>query len=667
MDTSAYDKNLPCLNPHCKSHGKPHPNCRCYGLAKGGEVSHFCQSGNSHNLECEYYLAEGGEAIDPSKVVLDGNEPIDPSQVKVNNEPINPKEVVLDKDEPIDPNKVKLDGSQETKEYPTLSPLEGIKEIGKTAFSSSLIGKLSGYKHETHPQVKAGLESVADAYLPGAKFLESKLLGEDPKEIKKREEEYPYTEGIGKVVGTAASYAAGPLKLIGMAAGTIPAVKAMSQIGASVISNIVQNEAQVTSNDISKYLLGGSPEGASDAVGAWALHSLMAIPTGIAGGALSQYLGKAPSYISEKTTKQAEEFLLELGSDPVSAGSLAKGLGFMAAGAAGAHAVYSPSPLGGITEFALTGPGTAIGSFLAKNIFKWPAKQVNGILENIASYALGMNSPEGINRAAQFGTSIYHGLNAAMPAIESAVKAGATTFVPYATDKQKEYFKNDIERGGALTDIKDGMSSGGTSLGESKFAKGGEIKQQQEPNHFANLYPEANALMGVMKGRVYSYMNSIRPSKEPVLMFDNPPAIKQKSRTYDKAVEIAINPLSVMNSVNKGNLTPDDMKHLTSMHPEAYGFLSKKITEHIMKSKLKGEKPPPFTKRKSLSLFLGSDLDSSLTQQSIQAVQGVYAMGKAAQQPMQKNKKSTSTLSKDAPSHLTGEQARAQRQQNQKV
>ena len=28
---AAYDAGLPCRNPECKSHGLPHPNCRCYG------------------------------------------------------------------------------------------------------------------------------------------------------------------------------------------------------------------------------------------------------------------------------------------------------------------------------------------------------------------------------------------------------------------------------------------------------------------------------------------------------------------------------------------------------------------------------------------------------------------------------------------------------------
>lgn len=64
----------PCINPSCKSYGKSHPNCRCYGgnsehsgvgaeghFAEGGEVSkeYYCDNNRPHFKKCEYY-AEGG-------------------------------------------------------------------------------------------------------------------------------------------------------------------------------------------------------------------------------------------------------------------------------------------------------------------------------------------------------------------------------------------------------------------------------------------------------------------------------------------------------------------------------------------------------------------------------------------------------------------------------
>lgn len=69
------DAGLPCLNPHCKSHGQPHPNCKCYsgggpgseGFAKGGEVSklRYCAHGKPHKEDCEYSqgISEQGKDV----------------------------------------------------------------------------------------------------------------------------------------------------------------------------------------------------------------------------------------------------------------------------------------------------------------------------------------------------------------------------------------------------------------------------------------------------------------------------------------------------------------------------------------------------------------------------------------------------------------------------
>jgi hypothetical protein len=52
----------PCLNPNCKSVGRPHPNCRCYGggYAEGGEVQSCCAMKVPHDKTCQYF-ADGGD------------------------------------------------------------------------------------------------------------------------------------------------------------------------------------------------------------------------------------------------------------------------------------------------------------------------------------------------------------------------------------------------------------------------------------------------------------------------------------------------------------------------------------------------------------------------------------------------------------------------------
>lgn len=55
----------PCKNSSCKSFGRPHPNCQCYGdMAKGGEAAHYCSKNQPHEHGCEYF-ADGGTVENP--------------------------------------------------------------------------------------------------------------------------------------------------------------------------------------------------------------------------------------------------------------------------------------------------------------------------------------------------------------------------------------------------------------------------------------------------------------------------------------------------------------------------------------------------------------------------------------------------------------------------
>lgn len=65
----------PCSNPHCKSMGKVHPNCRCHqSHAKGGEItSKFCHGGQPHQKGCAMY-AHGGQVANKKENYDDESE-----------------------------------------------------------------------------------------------------------------------------------------------------------------------------------------------------------------------------------------------------------------------------------------------------------------------------------------------------------------------------------------------------------------------------------------------------------------------------------------------------------------------------------------------------------------------------------------------------------------
>jgi hypothetical protein len=66
--------NLPCLNPNCKSMGKPHPNCRCYGLAEGGKITSHCDSKTPHKRGCHLYMDGGAVSDQSDRYLVQDNE-----------------------------------------------------------------------------------------------------------------------------------------------------------------------------------------------------------------------------------------------------------------------------------------------------------------------------------------------------------------------------------------------------------------------------------------------------------------------------------------------------------------------------------------------------------------------------------------------------------------
>ena len=182
-------------------------------------------------------------------------------------------------------------------------------------------------------------------------------------------------------------------------------------------------------------------------------------------------------------------------------------------------------------------------------------------------------------------------------------------------------------------------------------------------------YPELGTVLGTAKTRMSNYLSSIMPQDNaPKLAFDKKADQSKQERSYDRALGIAVQPLSVLNHIKEGTLQVEHLQHLQAMYPELHDHLQKKVTEQISQAQLDGEKPSHSVQR-GLSMLLGTPLNSNFTQPNIAAAQAVFAQLKAsapAQMPV-KSKKGTSTLTKAAGQYATADQAAATRQQSTKV
>lgn len=254
-------------------------------------------------------------------------------------------------------------------------------------------------------------------------------------------------------------------------------------------------------------------------------------------------------------------------------------------------------------------------------------------------------------------TKISKGFNKINLGVESLFKSTGPSAINYleTSEKENEKLRKYMEEGGVDEALRDENQSS-----PEGFAQGGQVDPGNgQLSDVAHVYPEQHVLMSAAKARISNYLNSMRPVQNPTkLPYDSHHKDPHAEREYNKALSLANKPLSVLGHIKKGTLVPKQVDAIKTMYPELHQEISKKITERIAKGQLKDEKKPPYHVRQAMSLFMGTNLDSSLTQPNIMAAQNVFAQQKA-QKNQQSN--SNSALSKLGTGAMTNDQSREQR------
>lgn len=133
------------------------------------------------------------------------------------------------------------------------------------------------------------------------------------------------------------------------------------------------------------------------------------------------------------------------------------------------------------------------------------------------------------------------------------------------------------------------------------------------PDHSVGLAKTASSAV--------SYLNSIRPTPmSPNPLDDEIPVSKVAQEEFNNALDIANQPLIVLEKVKNGTLTPKDMEHLTAIYPALHTKLTSKLTEQVIDA-VHDKLDIPYATKMSLALFTGQPLDSTMTPQGIMAAQ----------------------------------------------
>lgn len=180
----------------------------------------------------------------------------------------------------------------------------------------------------------------------------------------------------------------------------------------------------------------------------------------------------------------------------------------------------------------------------------------------------------------------------------------------------------------------------------------------------AHYMPEHGVAQAQTVARASQYLDQLKPATKRPNPLDTPikPTPSEKA-AYDNALNIAHQPLIVLNKIKAGTATPADVAALKAMYPNLYSRYATKLTAEMTDALSKGVVIPYKTKL-GLSQFLGQPMDSTMTSESILAAQPQPAQPPQAPpgtKPGEGVKHSTTGISKLPAQYNTQDQARQQR------
>lgn len=319
---------------------------------------------------------------------------------------------------------------------------------------------------------------------------------------------------------------------------------------------------------------------------------------------------------SEKLTKRLHKLLEDIGSNPPIADEK------------GANKLVSKA-----TMFLMKTPGFS----------KMKAEDKGRVVHRILRLA-AKNDLSDLHDIIEHESKVSKAKSAISTKILGLFDKGAQREPPVSEDERKR-----------IKDYVDNDEMMEQAKGQSNYADGGEVKAPLVKDRVASAYPEQAVVHGAAKARIHNYLNGMKPAQSKSLPFDVAHREPHKERQHKEAIDVAARPLSMLDDVKDGSLSPSKFLHFAKMHPEIHELLKKRLTEGILGMQVSDGKQPPFKTRQALSLFMGQPLEQAMSPRTIMAAQATFF---AAPPPSQdQGKGSKASLGKGVSSNMTPLQA----------
>lgn len=139
--------------------------------------------------------------------------------------------------------------------------------------------------------------------------------------------------------------------------------------------------------------------------------------------------------------------------------------------------------------------------------------------------------------------------------------------------------------------------------------------------HTAHYLPNEGTAMAQAATQAANYINSKRPQPSKASPLDSDAVVSPDHKAaFNNVLNIAHQPLIIMDKINNGTLTPQDIQHLQGMYPQLAQQLQSKVTQEMVDHISKGG-TIPYKTRLGVSLFTGKALDSTMSPLGISSAQ----------------------------------------------
>jgi hypothetical protein len=445
--------------------------------------------------------------------------------------------------------------------------------------------KLLRYAKASTPKAEAisAVEGFAQGLLPGATGLETKLLGVDPQDIADREEANPGHHLTGKLAGTGASFAVGPLA----------AIK-----GGALVRNAVQAAVMQGGDEAHKMFLGDPHQSVETALTNVGLSAAL-------GGGLGAALGRGGNALLNINKDAKLTSILTQTKDAVQS---VNNVPFL-------PDLIEHLPFGRLAMFVGRKAGKAIDMAV---------KHAMG--------AEGEASAQGFRAMVDLAHNIVKGENLTASAVKGIFLDNVKEVLPKAS----------------LPD--EGSSSKLEKLVSKAQMDPMSLASQNEG--LSHYMPEAAGAMGEAMGRAVNYLATIKPPEDKMGPLD-PKRVPSKSEQvkYQRALEVAEQPLVTMQRIKDGSLTAEDIHTMQAIYPTLLDSLRQQVTNRMADHVAEGG-IVPMPQAMAISMFLGQPLKSALMPQNIVSNQSIYAP-----QPPPGSQKGPKNANKGALNNLSSAEA----------